>query len=328
MPAYQSRQILEKNKDLGGTWHENTYPGYRNNPLKRELIHGSCTCDVPSHVYSFSFEPKTDWKNLYSSAAEIKTYFQDFANKYELKDLIKFGHLVQSARWNGDVAQWVLNVCADQMQVQVFCDILVLGTGYLNDFSWPDVSGLNQFQGRLVHTAQWDESIDLNGKVVGVLGNGSVHSSTGAMSLLTRSFRSSAIQVIPAIVKQTAKVINFVRSPTYVWDRGNENFTLEAIYLRTVDPEGYLTLRKKHERMLNSLFRMSPSNCSDVSANLASQAAYLKASPLQSSSNLQFRTLMEKRLTSPELRASLIPQWGIGCRRLTPGAGYLDVSTM
>ncbi|KAB8224678.1 FAD/NAD(P)-binding domain-containing protein [Aspergillus novoparasiticus] len=132
--------LYEKNEDIGGTWFENRYPG--------------CTCDVPSHMYTYSFEPKLDWSASYASAPEIHGYFSGFADKRGLRDLISCNHQVVGANWD---------------DIPRRCDFIINATGYLTSWRWPSIPGLGSFNGRLLHTANWDEFLPLTGKRVGLI---------------------------------------------------------------------------------------------------------------------------------------------------------------
>jgi cation diffusion facilitator CzcD-associated flavoprotein CzcO len=133
-----------------------------------------CACDVPSHNYTWSFEPKLDWSGVYASSREIYKYFDDFANKYHLKDYIKTQHQVTGAFWNNTTGGYdvkVHDIEAGQEFIQ-HCDILINASGILNNWRWPAIPGLDKYKGTLLHTANWDENVDLTGKHVGLIGNG------------------------------------------------------------------------------------------------------------------------------------------------------------
>jgi cation diffusion facilitator CzcD-associated flavoprotein CzcO len=173
-----SFQIYEKNDDVGGTWLENKYPG--------------CSCDVPAHIYTYSFEPKTDWSMYYAGSDEIQEYFKGVVMKYGVLKYIKFNHLVVAARWNDHTGLWNLEIETDEGNIiKDDCNILLNATGILNAWKWPNIPGLHDFKGKLLHTAKYDRSWDLKGKNVALLGNG-----------------SSAIQVVPTS-KETSHSFNF-----------------------------------------------------------------------------------------------------------------------
>jgi cation diffusion facilitator CzcD-associated flavoprotein CzcO len=157
-----SLTMYEKNPEISGTWYENRYPG--------------CACDVPAHNYVFSWEPKKDWSAVYVGNTEIKSYFQSFAAKYNLDKHIKLNHQVIEAKWEERQAKWMIRIKDDTTGViiQRSCDILINASGILNNWKWPDIPGLHTFTGTLLHSAHYDNGVDLTGKRVGLIGNGYV----------------------------------------------------------------------------------------------------------------------------------------------------------
>ncbi|KAF9006158.1 hypothetical protein BDQ17DRAFT_1389720 [Cyathus striatus] len=272
--------IYDKNVDVGGTWLENRYPG--------------CACDVPSHIYTWSFEPKTDWNSVYSGSTQIFEYFKEFSEKYDLRKYCKFRHMISSAIWDDNKGQWDVeitdlntnNVVKDQ------CDILINAAGVLNAWKWPDIPGLDDYKGVLLHTAKWNETVDLSSKTVGLIGNG-----------------SSAIQMLPAIHDKVEKVINFVREPTWVAPNFGEEQHIFSEEERQsfLNPESHLQYRKKAESAMNAIFEVFRAD-SETQKTMAGAVA----------------DTMEAKLNNPDLAAKLIPKWPFGCRRMTPGPNYLE----
>lgn len=152
--------LYEKNPEVSGTWFENRYPG--------------CACDIPAHNYTYSFEPKHNWSRAYASSDEIKQYFIDFSAKYQLGKYIKLRHKVVGAWWMDERGEWRIAVkdLEAGTKMEETCDIFINAGGYLNDWDFPTIPGLDQFQGKLLHSAAWDPSFDLRGKRVALLGNG------------------------------------------------------------------------------------------------------------------------------------------------------------
>jgi cation diffusion facilitator CzcD-associated flavoprotein CzcO len=140
----------------------------------RADFHFRCACDVPSHNYTWSFEPKLDWSGVYAGSREIYEYFDSFANKYNLKSYIKREHQVIGAYWNDATGGYDVKVqdLKGGKQFSHHCDILVNASGILNNWRWPAIPGLDKYKGTLLHTANWDDSVDLTGKHVGLIGNG------------------------------------------------------------------------------------------------------------------------------------------------------------
>ncbi|MEB3034166.1 flavin-containing monooxygenase [[Mycobacterium] nativiensis] len=174
--------VLEKADEIGGTWRDNTYPG--------------CACDVPSHLYSFSFEPKATWSRLFSPQPEILDYLKDVTDKYDLRRHIRFGSKVTRAAWDDDEFRW--HVFTDDGQEYV-AQFVISGVGGLHIPRLPDIDGIDEFAGTAFHSAQWDHTVDLTGKRVAVIGTG-----------------ASAIQIVPAIVDRVAELQLYQRTPAWV----------------------------------------------------------------------------------------------------------------
>ena len=152
--------IYEKNAQVSGTWFENTYPG--------------CRCDFPSVNYVYTFEPKTDYPSVYAASCEIRQYFEDFKTRHGLDRYCKLRHKVVGAQWLQEKKRWSVEVedLSSGSLVRDSCDILINACGYLNAWRWPSIEGLANFEGPLVHSANWNHDISLAGKNVGLIGNG------------------------------------------------------------------------------------------------------------------------------------------------------------
>ena len=180
--GYSDFLILEKAPGLGGTWWYNRYPG--------------AACDVPSHLYSFSFEVKRDWSNPYASAPEILDYLGACADKHQLAPHMRFNTLVETARWDDGAALWQVD-CAGGEHFEA--EILVAAQGMFNEPSWPTLPGREDFQGVSFHTARWEHGHDLRGKRVGIVGSA-----------------ASAVQCIPEVAMKAARLTVFQRTPNWV----------------------------------------------------------------------------------------------------------------
>jgi cation diffusion facilitator CzcD-associated flavoprotein CzcO len=214
-------KIYDKNPEIGGTWYENRYPG--------------CACDVPSHNYTFSFDPNPTYSSVYAGSEEIKSYFEAFVSKHDLGQFIHTSHLVKRT-------VEAENLVTGQM-VKSVCDILIHATGYLNKPAWPRVSGLDDFKGVKLHSADYDKSIDITGQSVLIIGGG-----------------SSAVQILPAIqpIVQKAKIV--IRTPSWMLpDISTETstFTPDQIREFVEKPEVLMALRQENERTMNSIFSES-----------------------------------------------------------------------
>ncbi|CAK7232829.1 hypothetical protein SBRCBS47491_008401 [Sporothrix bragantina] len=277
-----SLNIFEKNPDISGTWYENRYPG--------------CACDVPSHTYTFSWEPKPDWTAVYAGSSEIQTYFKGFATKHNLWQYISVRQQVTRASWNDGTGEWTVDVLDvdTNTTTQHVCDIFVNASGILNNWRWPDIAGLQDFKGTLLHSANYDTSVDLTGKRVGLIGNG-----------------SSGIQILPAIRPVAAHVTTFIRSSTWVTPLrgfGQHVYSAEERQAFEHEPGALLEWRKNAETNVNRIFPM-----------------FLKGSKMQETTRKAVTKQMQEKLqNAPELQEKLIPDWAFGCRRMTPGEGYLE----
>jgi cation diffusion facilitator CzcD-associated flavoprotein CzcO len=129
---------------------------------------------VPSHTYTYSWEPKSDWSAVYAGSKEIQGYFKDFATKHNLWQYIQVNHEIVRAEWQDTPGEWSVEV-RDTVSGEVTehrCDIFINGSGILNNWRWPDIPGLDHFQGKLLHSAHYEDGYDLSGKRVGLIGNG------------------------------------------------------------------------------------------------------------------------------------------------------------
>ncbi|HSJ17919.1 MAG TPA: NAD(P)/FAD-dependent oxidoreductase [Solirubrobacterales bacterium] len=174
--------ILEKADGIGGVWRDNTYPGL--------------TCDVPSHLYSFSFEPSYDWTRRFPPQAEILAYLERCVDKHGLRDHLRLGAEVESAEFDSAGGVWRIRLAGGETME---ADVLVAATGQLSLPSYPSIPGLDEFGGPMFHSARWDHSHELAGKRVGVIGTG-----------------ASAVQFIPEIASEVERLEVFQRSAPWV----------------------------------------------------------------------------------------------------------------
>ncbi len=179
--------IFERASEIGGTWRDNTYPG--------------CACDVPSQVYSFSFEPNPNWSRGFSEAPEIQQYLLDCVEKHKLRPHLRLDTAIREARFDEAEGIWTLTTdCGETVTARV----VISGVGGLVDPSLPDIKGIQSFTGELFHTARWEHEIDLTGKNVAVIGTG-----------------ASAVQVVPAIAPEVNKLTVFQRTAAWVMPKGD-----------------------------------------------------------------------------------------------------------
>jgi cation diffusion facilitator CzcD-associated flavoprotein CzcO len=209
--GFEHFEILEKAGGVGGTWYHNRYPG--------------CACDVPAHLYSYSFEIKTDWSRPYAPQPDILAYLEHCAEKYRLLPHCRFGDAVKRARWDEAAAQWTLELASGRTAC---ADVVVSAIGMFNEIAMPDISGLESFGGTCFHSARWNWDHDLSGETVGVIGSA-----------------ASAVQFVPEIVKSAGQVYLFQRTANWVGPKEDDPYTEEQLERFRSDPGAAPALRKK-----------------------------------------------------------------------------------
>ncbi|OQV06871.1 hypothetical protein CLAIMM_11386 [Cladophialophora immunda] len=283
-------QIYEKNADVGGTWLENRYPG--------------CACDIPSASYQFTWERNPNWSQYYSESPEIWRYFKGVVEKYGLAKYIKLQHTVTRALWDGERGHWEVYIRRpDGTEFKDICNVLINGSGILNNWRWPEIKGLHTFKGILQHSAQYDPKTNLKDKRVAVIGIG-----------------SSGIQITSKIAPEVKRLYTWVRSPIWVTagfaqkfagkDGGNFQYTAEQRQRFAENPELYLKYSKMIESELNKRFKF-----------------ILNGTPDAIEAKEYARQEMTRKLgdARQELKDAIIPKnFGVGCRRPTPGNGFLE----
>ena len=256
--------ILEKAADIGGVWRENTYPG--------------AACDVPTPLYSFSYEPKTDWPRRFSVQADIHEYMRGVVAKYDLLHKIRFGTEVTDAEFDEATNQWNLSTADGQ---HLTADVFIPAVGQLSRPAMPNIPGIESFTGAAFHSAQWDHSVDLTGKRVAVVGTG-----------------ASAIQIIPEIQPKVAALTSFQRSAAWVLPRLDVEYTpLHHWLFKYVPP-----VRLAERFAIFALYDILALGLSDVPAI----RPYVEGVATRH---------LEKTVTDDELRAKLTPDYPGGCKR-------------
>lgn len=263
--------ILEKAGEIGGTWRDNTYPG--------------CACDIPSHMYSFSFEPKADWTHMWSFQPEIFDYLKGVAAKHGLRRRIRFGAHVERAQWDEDEARWHVFDATGQEYIAQF---LVSGAGGLHIPLIPEIPGVDDFGGAAFHSAQWDHSVDIRGKRVAVIGTG-----------------ASAIQIVPAIIDDVAELQLYQRTPAWVMPRPNNAFPQ---WMRTV----FVTVPGVRALLRAGIYWIHEG----VGFAMTRQPRLLKIGELMGKWNIN------RSIKDPELRRKLTPHYRAGCKRILNSDTY------
>jgi cation diffusion facilitator CzcD-associated flavoprotein CzcO len=256
--------ILEKADDIGGTWRENTYPG--------------CACDIPSHLYSFSFAPNPDWTRFYAPWNEIQAYLRTTAERFGILPHIRWSTQLERATWSDDEACWHL----DTTQGHCTASILILGNGPLHEPSIPVLPGLDHFNGVVFHSARWRHDVDLRGKRVAVIGTG-----------------ASGIQFVPQIQPLVDHLALYQRTPAWIVPRLDHPITArqQARYHDLPVLQRLERARIYWQREIGAL------------------GLVYRQSLLESFQRIALRHL-ERQVHDPELRAKLTPSYRIGCKRI------------
>jgi cation diffusion facilitator CzcD-associated flavoprotein CzcO len=256
--------ILEKASDLGGTWRDNTYPG--------------CACDIPSHLYSFSFALNPGWSRAFSSQHEIQIYLRRCARRYGIFPHIQWDSELLDAMWKEDEQCWHLKTARGELRT----DILIMGQGPLSEPSLPAISGIESFAGELFHSAQWRHEYDLSGKRVAVIGTG-----------------ASAIQFVPLIQPKVGHLSLFQRTPPWILPRLDRAIPAWQQRLYRILPFTQHAVRTKMywQRELTALGMVYRPSMLESAMQIANH-------------------YREKRIADPELRAKLIPKYTLGCKRV------------
>lgn len=257
--------IYEKADRIGGTWRENTYPGV--------------ACDVPSHLYRYSFAPSAEWSHVFSPGNEILAYLEDVADHHGVTKYIEFGAEIDTLEFRS--GRWHLETTDGRRDE---ADFVIAATGVLHHPSYPDIAGLETFEGTMFHTARWDHDIPLEGKRVGIIGTG-----------------STAVQVVSALVETVGELHLFQRTPQWVLPMDNP-----AI-----------------EETEKERYRANPAIMADVQRELAqsfeqnfASAVVDRNSPTLVMLERMCRANLENNVTDPELLAKLLPDYRAACKRL------------
>ncbi|MDQ2636183.1 MAG: NAD(P)/FAD-dependent oxidoreductase, partial [Actinomycetota bacterium] len=180
--GYEDFIIVDREDDLGGTWHINRYPGL--------------AVDVPTTTYSYFFEPNPNWSRLFSTGDEIKQYAEDVADKYDVRRHMRFRTTVEGARWDEEAKVWRVALAGGETLTTRY---LITATGFLSQPHTPDIPGITGFAGKIIHTTAWDDDYDLNGKRVAIIGTG-----------------ATAVQLIPELAKTAADLTVYQRTAIWV----------------------------------------------------------------------------------------------------------------
>ncbi|MGY4098610.1 flavin-containing monooxygenase [Nocardia sp. R16R-3T] len=256
--------ILERGTDIGGVWRENTYPG--------------AACDVPSPLYSFSYEPKPDWPQRYSGQAAIHDYLRGVAQRHQLLEAIQFGAEVTDAEFDDGSGRWTVRTEDGTART---ADVLISAVGQLSRPALPNIPGIDTFTGRSFHSAEWDHGVELTGKRVACIGTG-----------------ASAIQYIPAIQPQVEHLTLFQRTPAWVLPKFDTDYTPIQHKLFARLP-GALLVERFGWWAITEFIALGLVEFPWIARGVAQIAA----------------KHLEEQIPDPQLRAKLTPDYPIGCKR-------------
>jgi cation diffusion facilitator CzcD-associated flavoprotein CzcO len=267
--------ILEREDDLGGTWHVNHYPGL--------------AVDIASVTYSYSFEPNPHWSRLFAPGAELKRYAEHVAVKYDLRRRMRFGQTVEGAVWDEDTQSWTVSISGAP---SVTARYLITATGFLSQPRRPDIPGIDDFAGTVLHTAQWDDSVDLRGTRAAVIGTG-----------------ATAVQLVPEIARDVAELTVYQRTPIWVTPKvdGPIPRPVQRLFAR-------VPLTQRAARAVNT----SALELMMVTAVLH----FRQANALNRGAALLAKAHLRRQVRDPELRRKLTPDYDFGCKRPTFSNDY------
>jgi cation diffusion facilitator CzcD-associated flavoprotein CzcO len=263
--------LLEKDDGIGGTWRANHYPG--------------CACDVPSHLYSYSFEQNPTWSRMFAPQREILAYLERCADKYGVRPHVRLGHEVTGATFDEHASLWRIDV---RGKPPMTARHLVLGVGALSRPAFPDIEGLDRFQGHSFHSAEWDHDHDLTGRRVAVLGTG-----------------ASAIQFVPQIAGRVDTLHLFQRTPPWVLPKPDRPVTRLERRAFAAFP------------LLQRLYR------SLIYWALELRAFAFTVGPwIMAAAAWMGRRHIRRQVHDPELRRVVTPTYTPGCKRILMADDY------
>ena len=254
--------IYEKSDGVGGTWRDNSYPG--------------AACDVPSHLYSYSFAPNPWWSRTYAGQPEILAYLERCCDQFGIRPHVRTGTAITEARWDEVAQRWELT---SERGERFTADVLVSGLGMLNVPNVPDIAGADTFGGRSFHSARWDHDAPVAGRRVASIGTG-----------------ASAIQYVPAIAPEVGHLTVFQRSPVWITPRFDKEYSDEE--QRRFDRVPLAAKRHRFDIWLTY-----------------ERARFTVDSPQTVGMTELARSYLERKITDPELRARLTPDYPVGCKR-------------
>lgn len=272
--------ILEREDDLGGTWHVNRYPGL--------------AVDIPSSTYSYSFEPNPYWTRLFAPGSELKKYASHVADTYDLRRSMRFGIRVERASWDADDQCWAVTTSDGDV---VRGRYLLTATGFLSQPKMPDIPGIETFAGTVIHTTDWDDGYDLEGKRAAVIGTG-----------------ATAVQLIPTIADRLAELTVYQRTAIWVAPKPDVSVPRPVRSVFAVAPLTQKAVRLVGTSVLEVMMVAGVLRYGSVrGANVIGENVC--------------RAHLRRQIKDPELRGKLTPDYSFGCKRPTFSNDYYPTFT-
>ncbi|KAL6689893.1 FAD/NAD(P)-binding domain-containing protein [Trichoderma pleuroticola] len=277
-------RILERNNDVGGVWLTNIYPGVKS--------------DIPADVYQSTFAPSQHWTCNYPPGAEIQSYWKGIAERYGVTKHITYNTTVRKAVWCNDRNRWAVHTVtnSDNHEAVQYADIIITATGTFSEPEMPNISGMDVYRGRIMHSSLWDPSVDITGKRLALIGNG-----------------AAGLQILPELHKNAAHVDHYIRSPTWISPSfgGEEKLLSQGRQAVPREPDEYNQYRKGLENRTYSRFSMLFKDQERSKQATDVLTAYM-------------RRRLGADATEDDFARALIPSFAPNCRRLTPAPGYLE----
>jgi cation diffusion facilitator CzcD-associated flavoprotein CzcO len=265
--------IIDADDGVGGTWRRNTYPG--------------AACDIQSHLYSFSFAPNKSWSRTYARQPEILAYLESVADDFDLRRHLMLGTRVRTVCWNADTWSWDCQLERGGRDIALSVDVVVCAAGLFGSLKLPDIAGLSDFGGTVMHTAQWDHSADLAGKRVAVIGTG-----------------ASGVQVIPELAKVVERLTVFQRTPPWMVPKDDRPYTASELAQFRRNP---LAVRRTRWQIWKFQHDNTATFADDPIVAARSQFA---------------TSFLERTLADGRLRGALTPDYPFRCKRVLLGDEY------
>jgi cation diffusion facilitator CzcD-associated flavoprotein CzcO len=265
--------IIERDDGVGGTWRRNTYPG--------------AACDIQSHLYSYSFAPNKSWSRTYARQPEILAYLESVADDFDLRRHLVLGTKVRSVRWNPDTGSWDCQLDRVGRTATVTADVIVCAVGLFGSPKLPEIEGLTDFAGTLMHTAQWDHGVELAGKKVAVIGTG-----------------ASGVQVVPELAKIAERVTVFQRTPPWMVPKDDRPYSAAELAQFQRNPLAVPRTRWQ-------IWKFQHDN-----------TATFTDDPVVAARTHIATSFLERTVADERLRRALTPDYPFRCKRVLLGDEY------